>query len=997
MNSPAPASDPVALAKSFEPQGIEASWYPLWESRGYFDAGVRPDAPAFSIQLPPPNVTGTLHMGHAFNQTIMDALTRYHRMRGENTLWLPGTDHAGIATQIVVERQLEAKGVSRHDLGRAAFVERVWEWKQESGSTITRQMRRLGASTDWSLEYFTMDPKLSEIVKEVFVRLYEQGLIYRGKRLVNWDPKLLTAVSDLEVISEEEEGSLWHIRYPLADGGGHLTVATTRPETMLGDTAVMVHPEDERYAHLIGKTVRLPLAADADAMDASAWKTIPIIADAYVDREFGTGVVKVTPAHDFNDYAVGQRHDLPVIGVLTLDGRINENAPQRYRGLDRFEARKRVVADLEALGLLESVKPHRMMVPRGDRSGAVIEPMLTDQWFVAMTRPAPEGTLFPGKSIAERSLEVVADGSIRFVPENWTATYNHWLENIQDWCISRQLWWGHQIPAWYKADADGRAIHDGTVFVARSEDEALAQARAAGWDGALARDEDVLDTWFSSALVPFSTLVDPAEPFRGERPNLLPELAQFLPSSVLVTGFDIIFFWVARMVMMTVHFTGQVPFRDVYVHALVRDAEGQKMSKSKGNTLDPIDLVDGVSLETLLEKRTTGLMNPKQAEAIAKRTRREFPDGIPAFGADALRFTFAALASPGRNINFDLGRCEGYRNFCNKLWNATRFVLMQCEGQDAEAMGFAPHTAEQCAPGGYMHFTPVDRWISSQLQRVEAEVEKQFADYRFDLAARAVYEFVWNEYCDWYLELAKVQLQGGDEAVCRGTRRTLIRTLEATLRLAHPIMPFITEELWQKVAPLARRYGERGEQTLQGAALAQAMADRAYSIVTQRYPQAEPGKIDEASEARVAEIKAMVDACRALRGEMGISPAQRLPLVAAGDSARLAEIAPYLQALAKLSAVEVVPALPSGSVAPVQIVGDARLMLKVEIDVEAERERLGREIARVEAEAAKARGKLGNASFVERAPAAVVAQERERLAAFEASIGRLKEQLARLG
>ncbi len=996
MNAPSPASEPSALAKSFEPHAIEASWYPLWESRGYFDAGERPDAPAFCIQLPPPNVTGTLHMGHAFNQTLMDALTRYHRMRGDNTLWLPGTDHAGIATQIVVERQLEAKGASRHDLGRSGFVERVWEWKQESGSTITRQMRRLGASTDWSLEYFTMDPKLSETVKEVFVRLYEQGLIYRGKRLVNWDPKLLTAVSDLEVVSEEEEGSLWQIRYPLADGSGHLTVATTRPETMLGDTAVMVHPQDERYAHLVGKTVRLPLAADSDPLAASAWKEIPVIADAYVDREFGTGVVKVTPAHDFNDYAVGQRHGLPVIGVLTLDGRINENAPQRYRGLDRFEARRQVVADLESLGLLESVKAHRMVVPRGDRTGAVIEPMLTDQWFVAMSTPAPEGTLFPGKSIARKSLEVVADGSIRFVPENWTATYNHWLENIQDWCISRQLWWGHQIPAWYEADAEGRPIHDGTVFVARSEEDALARARAAGFAGNLVRDEDVLDTWFSSALVPFSTLVDPVEPFRGERPHLRPELAQFLPSTVLVTGFDIIFFWVARMVMMTVHFTGQVPFRDVYVHALVRDAEGQKMSKSKGNTLDPIDLIDGVSLEALLEKRTTGLMNPKQAESIARRTRKEFPDGIPAFGADALRFTFAALASPGRNINFDLGRCEGYRNFCNKLWNATRFVLMQCEGQDAEAMGFAPHAAEQCAPGGYMHFSAVDRWISSQLQRIEAEVERQFADYRFDLAARAIYEFVWNEYCDWYLELAKVQLQGTDEALRRGTRRTLIRVLEAALRLAHPIMPFITEELWQKVAPLAQRYGERGEQTLQGEALARALAERAFSIVTQRYPQAEPAKIDEASEARVAELKAMVDACRALRGEMGISPAQRLPLVAAGDPIRLGEIAPYLQALAKLSAVEVVAALPTGSIAPVQIVGDTRLMLKVEIDVDAERERLGKEIARLEGEIRKAQAKLDNPSFVDRAPAAVVAQERERLAGFGGSVQRLREQLARL-
>ncbi|MGA0796310.1 MAG: valine--tRNA ligase [Quisquiliibacterium sp.] len=996
MNSPSSASEQNALAKSFEPHGIEASWYPLWESRGYFDAGQTAQAPAFCIQLPPPNVTGTLHMGHAFNQTIMDALTRWHRMRGDNTLWLPGTDHAGIATQIVVERQLDAAGKSRHDMGRAAFLDRVWEWKQESGSTITRQMRRLGASTDWSLEYFTMDPKLSEVVKEVFVRLYEQGLIYRGQRLVNWDPKLLTAVSDLEVVSEEEDGSLWHIRYPLSDGSGHLTVATTRPETMLGDTAVMVHPEDERYANLIGKTVRLPLTGN-DPLQASSWREIPVIADAYVDREFGTGVVKVTPAHDFNDYAVGQRHSLPMICVLTLEGNINDNAPPRYQGQDRFEARKMIVADLEQLGLLSSVKPHKLMVPRGDRTNAVIEPMLTDQWFVAMSKPAPEGTRFPGKSIAQKSLDVVADGSIRFVPENWTSTYNHWLENIQDWCISRQLWWGHQIPAWYKADQDGRPVHDGTVFVARSQEDAIAKARAAGYEGALVRDEDVLDTWFSSALVPFSSLVDPQRVFDGELPNLRAELAQFLPSSVLVTGFDIIFFWVARMVMMTTHFTGTVPFRDVYVHALVRDAEGQKMSKSKGNTLDPIDLIDGIELQALLDKRTTGLMNPKQAESIAKRTRKEFPEGIPAFGADALRFTFASLASPGRNINFDLNRCEGYRNFCNKLWNATRFVLMNCEGKGPDDMGFMPHTADQCVPGGYMHFSQADRWISSELQRVTQDVDRQFAEYRFDLAARAIYEFIWNEYCDWYLELAKVQLQGGDEAAARGTRRTLIRTLEAALRLAHPIMPFITEELWQKVAPLAQRYGERGVQKLRDAELDTALSQRAYSIMTQRFPQAEVNKIDDKAIDWVGKLKAMVDACRALRGEMGISPAQKLPLVAAGEVALLTGIAPYLQALAKLSAVEIVTALPTGSVAPVQIVGDVQLMLKVEIDVAAERERLGKEIARLEGEVRKAQGKLGNASFIERAPAEVVAQERERLAGFEASLSRVREQFSRLG
>jgi len=1011
----AAAGAPEGLAKSFEPAAIEARWYPIWESRGYFAAGNEPGAEAFSIQLPPPNVTGTLHMGHAFNQTVMDALTRYHRMRGANTLWLPGTDHAGIATQIVVERQLDAQGISRHDLGRGKFVERVWEWKQQSGSTITGQMRRMGASTDWSLEYFTMDAKLSGVVKEVFVRLHEQGLVYRGKRLVNWDPDLLTAVSDLEVVSEEEDGQLWQIRYPLADGSGSITVATTRPETMLGDTAVMVHPDDERYASLVGKSVLLPLSGEAAdpafegaglAVDGLArrgkalgWREIPVIADACVERDFGTGAVKVTPAHDFNDYAVGQRHGLPMIGVLTLDARINENAPPKYRGHGRFDARRMIVADLEALGLLESVKAHRMMVPRGDRTNAVIEPMLTDQWFVAMSKPAPADSLLAGKSIAQRSLEVVADGSIRFVPESWTTTYNHWLTNIQDWCISRQLWWGHQIPAWYKADADGQPIHDGTVFVARGDADARAQADAAGWSGPLVRDADVLDTWFSSALVPFSSLVDPQQPFRDGRPNLLPRLAQFLPSSVLVTGFDIIFFWVARMVMMTLAFTGQVPFRHVYVHALVRDAEGQKMSKSKGNTLDPIDLIDGIELDALVAKRTWGLMNPKQAASIEKRTRKEYPQGIPAFGTDALRFTFASLAGPGRNINFDLNRCEGYRNFCNKLWNATRFVLMNCEGRDC---GFAPHRADECAPGGYLHFGTADHWIVSQLQRTEVEVAKHFDDYRFDLAARAIYEFVWNEYCDWYLELAKVPLQetAGDaagQARARATRRTLLRVLETVLRLAHPIVPFITEELWQKVAPLAMRYGERGVQALSGSALDEALAARRHSIMTQRYPQAEAGRIDEAAERWAAELKSMVDACRALRGEMGVSPAQKLPLVAAGDAARLAEFAPYLRALARLEAVEIVAELPSGSVAPVQIVGDARLMLKIEIDVAAERQRIDKEVARVEGEMRKAEAKLGNASFVERAPAAVVEQERGRIAAFGATLERLREQRARLG
>ena len=953
----------MELAKSFEPHAVEAKWYPLWESRGWFRPSMRPGARPFCIQLPPPNVTGTLHMGHAFQQTLMDVMVRWHRMRGDNTLWQVGTDHAGIATQIVVEQQLKSEGTSRHDMGREPFVERVWSWKEASGGAITRQMRRLGLSCDWTRERFTMDAGLSAAVVETFVRLHEDGLIYRGKRLVNWDPKLGTAVSDLEVDSEEEQGKLWELRYPLADGSGSLVVATTRPETMLGDTAVAVHPEDERYRHLIGTKVRLPLAQ----------RDIPVIGDDYVDREFGTGAVKITPAHDFNDWQIGQRHGLPALAVLDLEARINDNAPAKYRGMDRYVARKAVLADLAALGLVVSEKPHKMIVPRCGRTGEVVEPMLTDQWFVATTKPGPAThPYFPGESIQEICLAAVdakglpgrgpgAGEHLRFVPDEWIATYLHWIRNLQDWCISRQLWWGHQIPAWYD--------EAGNVYVARSEDDAHRQARAKTGDAvtSLTRDPDVLDTWFSSALWCHSTLGWTGD---AETDAANAYLRTFLPSSVLVTGFDIIFFWVARMIMTTTWFTGRIPFHDVYINAIVRDEEGQKMSKSKGNVLDPLDLIDGIDTEGLVAKRTANLMDPRQAESIAKRTRRQFPNGIPSFGADALRFTFASLATFGRTLNFDLNRCEGYRNFCNKLWNATRFVLMNVEGREVQSGPLVP-----------AELSFIDRWLLGRVQQAKADVIEGLAGYRFDLAAKALYEFVWDEYCDWYVELAKVQLAqadaAGDAAAARRTRAVLVRELEATLRLAHPFMPFITEELWQTVAPLAGKSGE--------------------TISLAPFPTPNDALRFPLDSARVGTLKQIVDATRSLRSAMGLAPGVKVDLLVTGDIAAygVGEFKPYVMALARLSDFRIVDTLPARD-APVEIVDKLRIMLDVKVDPAAERERLAKERAATEGDVIRAKAKLGNESFVARAPAAVVEQERVRLAGFEAKLAKLDEQLRRL-
>ena len=921
------------MDKSYSPRDIESRLYAGWEAAGWFaPAG---DGPPYSIVIPPPNVTGTLHMGHAFQHTLMDVLTRFHRMEGDRTLWQPGTDHAGIATQMVVERQLAADGKTRHDLGREAFVDRVWEWKEQSGGTISRQMRRLGTSVDWGRDRFTMDEGLSAAVREVFVRLHEEGLIYRGKRLVNWDPVLHTALSDLEVVSEPEAGHLWHLRYPLADGSGHLVVATTRPETMLGDTAVAVNPEDERYKHLVGRQIRLPLTD----------RLVPIVADEYADPAFGSGCVKITPAHDFNDYELGKRHGLPMINVLTADAALNDEVPEPYRGLDRYEARKRIVADLEALGLVEKIDPHTLPVPRGDRSNAVLEPWLTDQWYV---RIAP---------LAAPAIAAVEDGRIRFVPDNWSKTYFQWMHNIQDWCISRQLWWGHRIPAWYDAD--------GNVYVARTEADAQTQATAKhGQAVALTQDEDVLDTWFSSALWPFSTLGWPQQ---------TPELKAFYPTSVLVTGFDIIFFWVARMIMMGLKFADEVPFREVYITGLIRDEHGNKMSKSKGNIIDPLDLIDGIDLESLVAKRTTGLMQPQMKASIEKATRKQFPQGIPAFGTDAMRFTFAALATMGRDIRFDLGRVEGYRNFCNKLWNAARYVLMNTE----------EHVADLGA--GPCEYSVADRWIRGRLGAAVTAVRDNLAAYRFDLASQAMYEFVWYEFCDWYLELSKPVLQAADAdpAARRGTRRTLLEVLEGTLRMLHPLMPFITEEIWQKVGPLAGREGA--------------------SVMLQRYPTAAEFAADADAERAIAALQAVVLGIRQIRGELDVPHSRATPLYVrsdkAGDAEALAALAATIRKVANLESIELVEseaALPPCAIA----ISQGRTVLapfdRLVDDVSAELARLDKRRAKTQQERDKAQAKLANANFVANAPESVVVQERERVAEFERQLAQLAEQVRRL-
>ena len=943
------------MLDKYNPAEIESKHYQNWETQGYFQPDMDLTKPSFSIQLPPPNVTGTLHMGHAFNQTIMDGLTRYYRMKGCNTAWIPGTDHAGIATQIVVERQLAAQNVSRHDLGREKFLEKVWEWKEVSGGTITQQMRRVGCSADWTREYFTMDDVRAETVTEVFVRLFEQGLIYRGKRLVNWDPVLGTAVSDLEVESVEEQGSMWHIRYPLADNPAEaVIVATTRPETLLGDVAVAVNPEDERYTHLIGKELILPLTG----------RTIPVIADEYVEKDFGTGCVKITPAHDFNDYEVGKRHDTRLINVFDLEAKVLANAevfnfkgeaqqgfalPEKYAGLDRFAARKQMVADLQEQGFLVEIKAHTLMTPKGDRTGSVIEPMLTSQWFVAMSATPNGGepdSEFKGLSLADKAKKAVDSGAVRFIPENWVNTYNQWMNNIQDWCISRQLWWGHQIPAWYD--------NEGNVYVARNQEEAEKQAGKTG----LTREEDVLDTWFSSALVPFSTLGWPSE---------TDELKAFLPSNVLVTGYEIIFFWVARMIMMTTHFTGKVPFKDVYIHGIVRDHEGKKMSKSEGNVIDPVDLIDGIDLDKLLVKRTTGLRKPETAPKVEEATKKLFPEGIPSMGADALRFTMASYASFGRSVNFDFKRAEGYRNFCNKIWNATNFVLMNTENQDC---GYGATATE---PRGYSF---PDMWIIGRLNQTIEQVTQAYETYRFDLAAETLYSFVWNDYCDWYLELAKVQLQTGCASRQRATRHTLLRVLEAALRLLHPIIPFITEELWQTVAPMCD-------------------AKTADSIMLARFPEADREQIVQTTFEQMTVLQDLIGAVRNLRGEMGIQPNVKAPLfVESADD--LADYLKYLPMMTRLTEAQQVAALPESEDAPVAVCNGARLMLKVEIDKAAETARLSKEAEKLQKALDKLNAKLSKPGYTEKAPAHLVEKDKADLAELEDKMAKVQNQLAKL-
>jgi valyl-tRNA synthetase len=914
------------MDKSYQPKEIEERIYARWEDAGYF--APRGDGEPYCIMIPPPNVTGTLHMGHAFQDTIMDALTRYKRMQGCKALWQPGMDHAGIATQMVVERLLNSEGTSRRELGREKFVERVWQWKEQSGGQIANQLRRLGGSVDWSRDRFTMDEGLSRAVTEVFVSLYDEGLIYRGKRLVNWDPVLHTALSDLEVLSADEEGQLWHFRYPLASGEGHLVVATTRPETMLGDSAVAVHPDDDRYRDLVGQEIILPIVG----------RRIPIIADDYVDPEFGTGCVKITPAHDFNDYDIGKRHELPMYNVLTDDAAMNDEVPGDYRGMDRFEARKAIVAEFESLGLLEKIEPYTVKIPRGDRSHAVVEPYLTDQWYVSI------------KPLAEPAIAAVENGDIRFVPENWSKTYFEWMYNIQDWCISRQLWWGHRIPAWYD--------DDGNIYVGHSED-AVREKHALGTDVALRQDEDVLDTWFSSALWPFSTL---GWPDKNEALN------DFYPGSVLVTGFDIIFFWVARMIMMGIKFMGDVPFREVYIHGLIRDQDGQKMSKSKGNVLDPLDLIDGVELDTLLRKRTTGLMQEHLKPQIEKATRRQFPDGIEQYGADALRFTFASLATTGRDIRFDLGRIEGYKNFCNKLWNAARYVLMNTGDLDE----------------GEVELSSADRWIRARFDETVASVHKHFDSYRLDLVAQAIYEFTWHEFCDWYLELSKPVLQSESSSTeaQRGTRRTLVEILEGLLRLLHPIMPFVTEEVWQQVAPRA--------------------GIEAPTLMLQPYPQPATEDADATAVADIEWLKKFILGVRQIRGEMDIPPGKPLPVIlenaSATDARRAEEHASLLQRVGRVESVTLLGDEEEPPAAATALLDELRLLVPMKgmIDVEAERNRLGKQLDKVQADLDRARSKLDNPNFVNNAPADVVTQEKQRAADFERQIGQLGEQLEKL-